>query len=169
MLEDTDHAGLRGSYQAPDSTMTLREGLAEYYRVNPGLSDPKNIRDPKSARYFRCHDTTHVIFGTSTTDLHEGVNDMWTFFAVDIRYVDYGIGFIATDESKAIAKTFTIVGLWHALWGALSLTPELWRRTRRLKRRWPWDPPEDHLDRTLVDLRADYGIEVFLPEELLAR
>ena len=30
--------GLRGRYQLDDSEMTLREGLAEYYEVNPGLS-----------------------------------------------------------------------------------------------------------------------------------
>lgn len=52
--------------------MTLAEGLAEYYRVNPGLDEPKEMHNPESALWYRLHDTTHVIFGTHTGDLNEG-------------------------------------------------------------------------------------------------
>ena len=101
---------LRGQYQLPDATMTLREGLAEYYRVNPGLSDPVEINDPKSAFYFRNHDSTHVVFGTHTGELHEGINDLWTIFGVDIRLRDYAGGFFATDESKTIVTVICDFG-----------------------------------------------------------
>ena len=98
--------GLRGSYQLPEAPQTLREGLAEYYRVNPGLSEPREIRDSRSAAYFHSHDTTHVVFGTHTGALHEVATDWWTFFGVDIRVRDSVSGFFATDESAAIMQQF---------------------------------------------------------------
>ena len=38
------------------------------------------MKDKESARYFRNHDTTHVIFGTHTNFINEGVNYLWTEF-----------------------------------------------------------------------------------------
>jgi hypothetical protein len=159
--------GMRGEYQRADATMTLREGLAEYYRVNPGLSEPAGIKDLKSATYFHNHDSTHVVFGTHTGPLHEGVNDLWTIFGVDIRFKDYAGGFFATDESKQIAKEFDIKTIVPLLWGTVRSIPEIRRRTKAMTKKWPWVPPEEYLDRPLSDLRREFGIEVFQPELLL--
>lgn len=159
--------GMRGDYQQPHSTMTLREGLAEYYRVNPGLSEPAKITDKKSAAYFHNHDCTHVVFGTHTGDLDEGVNDLFTLFGVDIRYRDYITGFFATAEGKSIAKHYAVLGLFLVVWRTLKLTPTIWRATRSMNKKWPWTPPEDYLDRSLKDLREEFGIEIFRPEVAL--
>ncbi len=159
--------GVRGRYQLPDTTMTLREGLDEYYRVNPGLSVPATIPKATSATYFHNHDCTHVVFGTHTGPLHEGVNDLWTLFGVDIRAWDYGRGFVATDESKAISKTFFS---WNAIVQSLRsarLVFEVRRRARAMHAKWPWAPPDALFDRPLTELRAEYGIEVFSPEAAL--
>ena len=159
-------AGLRGHYQLPDSSMTLRDGLAEYYRVNPGLSDPAEIADPKSAAYFHNHDCTHVVFGTHTGYLNEGVNDLWTILGVDLRFRDYVAGFVASDESKEIMKQFEPRSLARALWRSLCLTPEIWRRTRAMTRKWPWVPKQELMDRPLKEIRAEFAIDVFGPAAL---
>ena len=162
-------AGLRGRYQLDDSSMTLSEGLAEYYRVNPGLSVPAEIRDSKSAAYFHSHDCTHVVFGTHTGFLNEGVNDMWTILGVSIRFRDYAGGFFATDESKEITKQFAPLPLARSLWRTLRLTPEIWRRTRSMAKTWPWVPPQELLDRPLKEIRAEYGIEIPAPGGVAAQ
>ncbi len=38
---------------------------------------------------------------------------------------------------------------------------------RAMRSKWPWDPPPELLDRPLVDLRAEYGFEVWRPEVAL--
>ena len=162
--------GLRGRYQLADCTMTLREGLADYYRVNPGLSDPDHIVDPKSARYFRNHDATHVVFGTHTSVLNESVNDLLTMLGVSIRWRDYLMGFLATAESKEISKDYlatTSVRASLALLGhTVRLLPSVWRHARAMKKKWPWDSSPE-LDRPLDELRAEYGIEVLHPDRVL--
>jgi hypothetical protein len=140
--------------------MTLREGLAEYYRVNPGLSEPAKISDPSSAAYFHNHDSTHVIFGTHTGILHEGINDMWTMFGVDIRVRDYIMGFFVTDEGKAITKQIAKLPIFRLLWDTAKLTPKVWRQSRLMTKKWPWSAPVEYLDRPLNELRAEFGIQV---------
>ena len=157
--------GVRGAYQQPDSALTLREGLAEYYRVNPGLSEPSKITDPKSASYFHCHDCTHVVFGTHTGPLDEAANDMLTLFGVEIRFRDYLRGFFATDESTSIVQSYASVSLLARMtWWTLKLLPKLWTTSRKMTRKWPWNPSDELLDRPLCTLRAQYNIEIFRPE-----
>ncbi len=160
--------GLRGRYQLPDSTMTLGEGLAEYYAVNPGLSDPATIEDPASARYFRCHDSTHVFFATHTGKLDEAVNDLLTLFAVDVRYRDYVAGFFKTEAGWAITKTYLDLSLLAVTRDGLRLLPHVRYAVRRMTRRWPWDPPERWFQRPLAELRREFGYEPFNPTRALA-
>jgi len=156
--------GIRGEYQRAETTLTLREGLAEYYRVNPGLCNPAHIDDETVASYFRSHDCTHVIFGTHTGPLDEGLNDMLTMFGVDIRLLDYVKGFFSSDVAKSITKTYLNRSIFRLLWRTLKLMPRTRRMARAMTRKWPWTPPPELLDRPLREIRREYGIEVFRPE-----
>ena len=158
---------LRGYYQIEDSSMTLREGLQEYYRVNPGLSDPDTIEDPVSATYFRNHDASHVFFGTHTGDLNEGVNDLLTMWGLDVLYKDYVTGFAATQESKSIAKQFLKLKIFLTLWRTVRLIPAIRRCTKAMNTKWPWTPPQDFYEKPLNELRAEFGYQVFCPQLLL--
>lgn len=161
---------IRGEYQRPDTTQTLREGLAEYYRVNPGLLDPASMDNDLAARYFHCHDTTHVFFGTHTGLLDEGVNDVFTMFGVDVVYREYIKGFFATNEAGTVASEYgthsKMTILRSVLW-TFRLLPRIRRTCRAMHEKWPWDPPPDALDRSLVALREAYGLEIWRPEEVL--
>ena len=150
----------RGQYQWPDSALTLREGLTEYYEVNPGLANPETIDDPVSAAYFRNHDATHVFFGTHTGVHDEIINDLWTAFGVDLPYGEYIRGFFATHESTDIAKMYMNVESVVAMVHGLTRIPELWSRARRMNRRWPWKPDPSYYDRPLVELRAEFGLQL---------
>ncbi len=158
----------RGRYQDPTTPQTLREALAEYYVVNPGLLPPASMTDKAAATYFRSHDLTHVVFGTHTGPLDEGVNDLLTMFGVDVSYVDYIRGFFAAkDAAKTIGdqyKKLPLGVLLQSLGWTLRLLPTVWRACRSMSKKWPWNPEEHLLDRPLVDVRAEYGIEIWRPE-----
>lgn len=50
------------AYQAQGSTMTLREGLAEYFREKPGLMNEAEL--PRDLGLgLHSHDVAHVVFG----------------------------------------------------------------------------------------------------------
>ena len=165
-----DHA-IRGQYQLPDTTQTLREGLAEYYEVNPGLLVPDTIEDRYSADWFHCHDTTHVIFGTHTGPLDEGVNDLFTMFGVEVPYGRYIKGFFKTSGAGDIANdyraNYSVRSMIALVGQTLRLLPKIRRSCKAMSRKWPWQPPEGALDRPLVEIRAEYGIEIWRPEVAL--
>ena len=55
------------AYMRPDATMTLREGLDEYYASIPDLipTDGESEKD----HLFLFHDTCHVLFGCDTVQV----------------------------------------------------------------------------------------------------
>jgi hypothetical protein len=159
---------IRGHYQLQDSTMTLAEGLAEYYRVNPGLDDPKDIENPESALWFRLHDTTHVIFGTHTGDLNEGCNDYYTLFGVELSFMDYLRGYIKTEQSKSITAYYFKWDTLITLWRTIVLTLPMRRLAKAMHKQWPWQPTEAMYQTPLVVLREEYGIQVAHPHAMWA-
>ena len=153
-------AAPRCRYQAQDSDQTLAEGLAEYYAVNRGnIARPSDL-PPESAALFRSHDMCHVIFGLDTTLADEAMADMRTLMSCDVgarRYVMY----LAKDaQALAILKE---IGFFAFVWGTVVAVPRALRAAVaawKMPKRWPWVPPEEFQQRTLADLRREFGIRV---------
>ena len=158
--------GDRLPYQDQESPLTLREGLAQYYASNPNLIDPSQTSTHEMTRYFANHDASHVAFGTNTSIEDELLNDVWTFFAVDVKY-RYYVGELAKTKEEA-SKVISDLSSWKSLWGGLKgfglllvRVPALVWRSRQMTRKWPWQGWEVNLDRPLSDLRREYGLRVF--------
>ena len=150
----------RCRYQVQDSTQTLAEGLVEYYLTNHGnIARPSDL-PPDSAALFRSHDICHVIFGLDTTFADEAMADIRTLLGCDVgarRYVTY---FAKDAQALAILKE---VGVFAFVWGTIIAVPRIVRAcmaARSIPKRWPWLPPEEFQQRTLADLRREFGIRV---------
>jgi hypothetical protein len=147
-------------YQEQDSSQTLREGLAEYYRANPGIVTRPADLPAESAALFRSHDMCHVIFGLNTSLGDETLADTRTLFSCDVgvrRYARY----LATDQ--AAKAFFKELGYGKALAVTLKSLPRIVRAAVAalgMRKRWPWNPPDDYLDRPLGELRREFGIRV---------
>jgi ubiquinone biosynthesis protein Coq4 len=147
-------------YVAQDSSLTLREGLVEYYAANPGLIDPAEASTPEMQAYFGNHDASHVVFGTTTDIGDETLNDIWTFFAMDVGFRDYVVALASADEAKLILKKTPPLALLKALVRLLWLTPVLASRSYRMTQKWHWRGWQDHLDRPLREIRRELGLRV---------
>lgn len=158
---------LRGHYQLQDAEMTLAEGLEEYWRVNPGLDDPREMQDREAAAYFTSHDCCHVVFGTHTGDLDEACNDYYTMFAVDLPWREYVVGFLKTEQSKSILGYYFKAATLRMLWHSTLLLPATWRVARQVHKKWPWKPTQEMMQTPLRALREEYGIQVLHPEKML--
>ncbi|HXQ11230.1 MAG TPA: hypothetical protein VN805_09590 [Caulobacteraceae bacterium] len=124
-------------------------------RVAPPASLP-----PESAALFRSHDICHVIFGLDTTLAHEGMADVRTLLSCDVGWRRYGRYMTSDPQAKAIFKE---LGYAKAIWATLIIVPRLLRavaEASRMRKRWPWEPPAEHFDRPLADLRRAYQIRL---------
>lgn len=150
----------RLAYREQDSPLTLAQGLAEYYRANGGRVLPPESLTPESRALFASHDICHVIFGLDTTLEDEAMADTRTLLSCDVGFARYS-GYLATNkETQAIFKQ---IGYGTILWGMLKTLPRMARAIRekfRMPKKWPWMPPGSYMQRTLADLRREYGIRV---------
>jgi hypothetical protein len=150
----------RCRYQEQDSRQTLAEGLAEYYAVNGERVAPPPSLPPESRALFRNHDVCHVIFGLDTTLADEGMADVRTLFSCDVGWRTYARYMTSDPEAKAIFKE---LGYVRAVWAVLIIVPRMFRaigEAWRTRKRWPWEAPADYFDRSLGDLRREYGIRI---------
>ena len=147
-------------YQRQDSSLTLAQGLEEYYRANAGrVLRPEALSD-ESRELFRCHDMCHVIFGLDTTLDDETMADTRTLLSCDVGFRRYVRYLVTTPEAKAL---FRELGYGRAIWLTLIAIPRVLRAIAQgwaMTKKWPWQPPVRDLDRSLAELRREYGIRV---------
>ena len=154
------HRSLRHRYQQPDSEQTLAEGLSEYYAANAGRILPPDDLALESAELFRSHDVCHVIFGLDTSLADEALADARTMLSCDVgarRYAAY----LAQDTH--VQDVFREAGYLRTAWATVLSLPRIARaafEALRMRKRWPWRPPAGYAERSLSDLRREYGIRL---------
>ena len=102
----------------------------------------------------------HVIFGLNTAPADEALADTRTILSCDVgarRYLDY---LRRDQQAQVLFKEF---GYLKSVWVTVLAIPRIGRALAeawRMKKRWPWTPPESFHNRALADLRDEFGIRV---------
>jgi hypothetical protein len=160
MKRTSFHCAVRLRYQQQDSAVTLAEGLEEYYAANVGTVVRPGDLPPESFALFRSHDMCHVIFGLDTTLDDEALADTRTLFSCDVGFRRYAAYLAQDKQAQALFKE---LGYLKSAWVTVLAIPRICRaavEAWRMKKRWPWVPPESFQNRTLADLRSEFGIRV---------
>ena len=146
------------SFKSQHASLTLREALAEHRSHIPGLvpvpDDPVDELD----ELFAGHDTIHCLFGLGTTTAEEVRVDAYSVLASTLSLPRYLVYVSHPVVASVIWQTTTLATLPHILVSMLRI-PLIWWRSRQFKQ-WDFDGWREHLDRPLVDIRAEYGIRV---------
>ena len=61
---------------------------------------------------------------------------------------------------------FGIRGFLGLYWNTLAIKRKVFFRTRKMKKKWPFQIPEEYLDMKISDLREVHGINILSAEEL---
>ena len=154
-------------YQQQDCAMTLREGIAEY-RAYLTVIDRKIMVDSSESRLLLEHDATHVIFGMDTTLEQEAGLDSWLLWGCQWR-LSYIRGYGKLPEIKALyrglIKEFGWLGLFRLYWKTLRLKGRVFKRSRSMSKKWPYQFPAAWLDRSINELRQEHGVIILNEEE----
>ena len=147
----------RQGFLAQDSTLTLREGLAEYYASDPHLRSPECLH-PRVRALLHRHDVAHVIFGCDTSIRDELILSRWMLLGSADPLPIYIRGLFGRGTRTLLLEFFRnarplaiLLGLFV---GFRALT-----RSLAMKTRWPADE-SPYLDRRLNELRRNFGIRV---------
>jgi len=155
-------------YERRDTEQTLREGLEEYYALNPQITLPDS-QPAEFSEILRAHDVGHVIFGCDT-GMYDELKILplfwWTTECTFSTYLEMkdspAVDVMYADMIREKGKLWLLATV---LWVVPGLLPELvsiWFRTRKWTKRLPFLDYEKLLDRQLGSIRAEYNILQFM-------
>ena len=151
-------------YMDKHSTQALREGLAEYYALNPHITDPAT-QPSGFGKILRAHDVGHVIYGCDT-GMHDELKILPLFWwtsectfqvylkmknspAVDVMYEDMirekGVLWLYKEILRVLPGV------------VLELIP-IWFKARNHQKLLPFLEFEPLLDRPLLDIRQEFDL-----------
>ena len=154
----------RHRYTDKYSTQTIRQGLEEYYAVNPKITDPRKL-SPEFAQILIAHDVSHVILGCDTNMYEEIKLLPLSFWTSDFKLRDY----IRTNQDPQIKPAIDImyddlgvVWLYSSILFVLPrLIPELiiiWFKNRGRSKYYPFLDYDSLLDRSLLEIRQEFDL-----------
>ena len=163
------------NYQKQDTKLTLKEGLNEYLNhIGPEAKltgDTKNEFDKDYYQFLLGHDCQHVIFGLALSLEEESILDTWALkgtsgipWRATLKYA-----FSGGELSQLYKKMYQKHGLLKILILPLKARNKkaiVKKRVKLMKKKWPWNVPEEYFDRSIKSLREEYNIFVLDKKEL---
>jgi len=155
-------------YERRDTGQTLREGLEEYYAINPQITPPDS-QPADFSEILRAHDVGHVIFGCDT-GMYDELKILplfwWTTECTFGTYLKMknspAVDVMYADMIQEKGRLWLFVSVLKVLPGLLPELVSIWTRTRKWAKRLPFLEYEQLLDRQLSSIRAEYNILQFL-------
>jgi hypothetical protein len=150
------------------STQTLREGLAEYYDLNPNVTQPET-QPAEFAKILLAHDVLHVIYGLDTgmyDELKLLPISWWTSectFKTYLKMKDSPAVDVMYDDMIREKGVLWLYGSVLRVLPALipALIP-IWFKTRNRQKFIPFLEFEPLLDRSLLDIRQEFDLLQFI-------
>lgn len=160
----------RPRYADRNSVQTLREGLAEYYALNPHITLP-DTQPPQFAEVLRAHDVGHVIYGCDT-GMYDELKILplfwWTSECTFQRFRQMRIenGLVIDVMYNDMIREKGQLWLYGEILKVLPpLIPELisiWFKTRDHKKRLPFLDFHPLLDCSLLEIRQEFELLPFI-------
>ena len=155
-------------YQKQNCDLTLAEGLQCYYD-----SFPKNkeifVDTEGSETLLRDHDCTHVIFGLDISLDQEAILDTWVLWGSKFKW-SYLLGYNRLPQIKELTKylfkELGVIGFLRLYWNVVGVKRKVFFRTFKMKKKWPFQVPEEYLNMKIIDLRNMHGIVILNKEDL---
>ena len=156
------------SFKEQNSDLTLREGINEYkeYLV---LNGKEVLPQLKDSSIVMDHDATHVIFGLDTTLEEESLLDTWVLWCCSF-HLSHLMSYSKQPEIKDLyKKLFKEVGIFKFLQLLFKVFPIklkiIFKQRKLMNKKWPFQFPEEYLDRRINELREEYGIEILKEDD----
>ena len=155
-------------YQNQDSEQTLLQAIDEYHAHLEAIGR-KVLTDTQGADpIWLYHDATHAIFGQDTSLEAEAILDFWVLLGSDISWRlirQYG----RLPEIKALNRAIIgQLGIAHiplVYWRNRRPLWQVYRNTRQMTEKWPFQVPRALLECRLSELRNRHGIKVLTPQQ----
>ena len=153
-------------YQNQNCELTLKEGVSIYHSSFP---DSKEIyKDKSEKKIWRYHDATHVIFGMDVSLEEEAVLDTWAIWGTDFTLIQalsyYKLPELKILQNKLLSE-LKMSGFFKLYKNVFKTKLKVIKKVWYMKKKWPYEFPDCYYDRTISDLRNEYGIKILTMDE----
>ena len=153
-------------YQKRNCELTLREGVSVYHSSFP--NGKKIYKDKSEKKIWRYHDATHVIFGMDVSLEEEAILDTWAIWGTDFTLIQalsyYKLPELKELQDKLLSEV-KVSGFFKLYKNVFKTKVKVLRKVWKMKKKWPYQFPNEFYDRKISDLRKEYGISILKPEE----
>ena len=87
-------------------------------------------------------------------------------FYMDNADLDFSDKAYIKELQKRLMSELGIKGFLGLYWNTLATKRKVFFRARKMKKKWPFQMPEEYLDMKISDLRETYGINILSEDEL---
>lgn len=145
---------------SPKNNMTLRQGLAEFYKEHESQLSHNESGIPSEVKtFFMSHDIAHVLFGCDISLFGEGAVKIWTIFGTSLGFWNHMNEYKKANAFE-LARNFTLAHIVSNTLKLLLLFPVLIIRSKNMHQPWPWSEYEPYLDIPLSEIRKTFNIRV---------
>ena len=146
-------------YLTQECSLTLREGLVEYYSV-----DTSYKKNSELVPAFYNHDIVHVLFGLDTSVSNESLADSRCIFSTNWGFKKYFSDYFNNPNAIKIVKDiFKENGYIKSIFLSFFCIPKIFKvyiDSKRMYKKWELDPNDYLLNTKLSDLRNKYNITI---------
>lgn len=149
------------NYQLPDSILTLREGLAEYYQHNSGLLVEPSKLSKEEQKVLEAHDICHILFGCDTTPSSELLIETCSVFGTTLSWREYLIYI----QHPIVRESVEQLGWWVLVKSVILSLPKIVQaiaNSLRMNKKWSPFDYDRYLDKSLRDIRLEFGIKIIV-------
>jgi hypothetical protein len=155
-------------YLDKNSTQTLQEGLAEYYKFNPHVTAPAS-QPAEFGKILHAHDVGHVIYACDT-GMYDELKLLplfwWTSectFGTYLKMKDSPAVDVMYDDMIREKGVLWLYGaVLRVLPKLISTLIPIWFKTRNRQKLVPFLEFEPLLDRSLLDIRQEFDLLPFI-------
>ena len=155
-------------YMEKYSTCSLREGLAEYYALNPHVTDPAT-QPSDFAKILRAHDVGHVIYACDT-GMYDELKILplfwWTSECTFQTYLKMknspAVDVMYEDMIKEKGVLWLYGAILKVLPGVILELIPIWFKTRNRQKLLPFLEFEPLLDCSILDIRREFDLLPFI-------
>jgi len=146
------------AFQEQNCRLSLREALAEFYRINEPIF-PKPTPNTPWTELLVHHDVGHVFFGVNTSILDETAGDYWTLLATDLSAKEY-LAYAKSPEGKQLLKSIGLVNIMKSLFLGLPLLYRVYIQSRKMTKKWKVRDYQQFMDTPLVEVRRAFNVQI---------
>ena len=155
-------------YMGKYSPQTLREGLTEYYAINPHVTDPAT-QPSDFAKILQAHDVGHVIYGCDT-GMYDELKILplfwWTSECTFQTYLKMknspAVDVMYEDMIREKGVLWLYGAILRVLPGVILELIPLWFKTRNRQKLLPFLEFEPLLDCSILDIRQEFDLLRFI-------